>query len=104
MPRAASAVSVSSPGAGRTTAPGAGPTGEAQIIPLSSAGAAAASPEPWVTKRRLAEHLGVTTRWIELQQQRGLPHLRMPGINRYRISEVETWLRERYASTTEKAA
>jgi hypothetical protein len=24
------------------------------------------SPEPWITKQRLAEHLSVTTRWIEL--------------------------------------
>jgi len=56
------------------------------------------SPEPWITKQRLAEHLSVTTRWIELQQQRGLPHIHTPGMNRYRISEVETWLREHYSS------
>lgn len=54
------------------------------------------SPEPWITKQRLAEHLSVTTRWIELQQQRGLPHLHTPGLNRYRILEVEAWLREQY--------
>jgi len=54
------------------------------------------SPEPWITKQRLAEHLSVTTRWIELQQQRGLPHIHTPGMNRYRISEVEAWLREQY--------
>jgi hypothetical protein len=41
-------------------------------------------------------HLSVTTRWIELQQQRGLPHIHTPGMNRYRISEVEAWLREQY--------
>ncbi len=46
------------------------------------------SPEPWITKQRLAEHLSVTTRWIELQQRRGLPHIHTPGMNRYRISEV----------------
>jgi hypothetical protein len=49
-----------------------------------------------ITKQRLAEHLSVTTRWIELQQQRGLPHIHTPGMNRYRISEVEDWLREQY--------
>jgi hypothetical protein len=54
------------------------------------------SPEPWITKQRLAEHLSVTTRWIELQQRRGLPHIHTPGMNRYRISEVEAWLREQY--------
>src|ERR1700722_19204210 len=30
-------------------------------------------PEPWVTKRQLADHLSVTPRWIELQQLHGLP-------------------------------
>ena len=55
-------------------------------------------PEPWVTKRQLADHLSVTPRWIELQQLLGLPHLSTGGMNRYRISEVEAWLRERYGS------
>lgn len=54
------------------------------------------SPEPWITKQHLAEHLSVTTRWIEMQQQRGLPHIHTPGLNRYRISEVEAWLRQQY--------
>jgi hypothetical protein len=54
------------------------------------------SSEPWITKQRLAEHLSVTPRWIEPQQQRGLPHIYTPGLNRYRISEVEAWLCEQY--------
>lgn len=58
-------------------------------------------PEPWVTKRQLADHLSVTPRWIELQHPRGLPHLATGGMSRYRISEVETWLRERYGSPAE---
>jgi hypothetical protein len=44
------------------------------------------------------DHLAVTRRWIESQQQVGLPHLHTGGMNRYRISEVETWLQERYGS------
>jgi hypothetical protein len=52
--------------------------------------------EPWLTKQQLADHLLVTRRWIELQQHAGLPYLRMGGLNRYRVSEVETWIRERY--------
>jgi hypothetical protein len=55
-------------------------------------------PEPWLTKRQLAGHLAVSGRWIELQQRRGLPYLCMGGINRYRISHVEAWLREHYGS------
>jgi hypothetical protein len=52
--------------------------------------------ERWITKQQLADHLLVTPRWIELQQHVGLPHLRMGGLVRYRISEVEAWLRKRY--------
>jgi hypothetical protein len=57
-----------------------------------------AVPEPWITKQRLAEHLSVTPRWVELQQRLGLPCLRTPGLNRYRISDVEAWLRQKYGS------
>jgi hypothetical protein len=59
------------------------------------------SPEPWVTKRQLADHLSVTPRWIELQQPLGLPRLSTGGMSRYRISEVEAWLREHYGSPAE---
>jgi hypothetical protein len=55
-------------------------------------------PEPWISKQRLAEHLSVTPRWIEQQQRLGLPCLHTPGMNRYRISEVEVWLRQQYSS------
>lgn len=52
-------------------------------------------PEQWVTKQQLADHLQVTRRWIEYQQHLGLPYLRLGAINRYRLSEVEAWLRQR---------
>jgi hypothetical protein len=55
--------------------------------------------EPWLNKQQMAEHLAVSHRWIELQQHVGLPYLRMGGLNRYRVSEVEAWLRERYNSS-----
>lgn len=58
----------------------------------------------WVTKRQLAMRLQVTPRWIEAQQQLGLPHLHMLGINRYVVSEVEAWLRERYGEPRREAA
>jgi hypothetical protein len=57
--------------------------------------------EPWMTKPQLAQHLAVSGRWIEMQQRVGLPHLRMGGLNRYRASEVEAWLREHYKSSPE---
>lgn len=54
------------------------------------------------TKQQLADHLSVTRRWIELQQPRGLPYLRMGSMNRYRISDVEVWLHEYYDSPAYK--
>lgn len=57
--------------------------------------------EPWLTKPQLAEHLAVSNRWIEMQQRVGLPYLRMGGLNRYRVSEVEAWLREHYNASPE---
>jgi hypothetical protein len=56
------------------------------------------TPEPWVTNRQLADHLSVTPRWIELQQEVGLPRLSTGGMSRYRISEIEAWLREHCGS------
>jgi hypothetical protein len=60
--------------------------------------------EPWVTKQQLADHLLVTRRWVESQQQLGLPYLRLGRINRYSITEVEAWLRERYATPATREA
>jgi predicted DNA-binding transcriptional regulator AlpA len=57
--------------------------------------------EPWLTKPQLAKHLAVSDRWIEMQQRVGLPYLRMGGLNRYRVSEVEAWLREHYNASPE---
>lgn len=59
--------------------------------------------EPWLTKQQLAEHLAVSDRWIEMQQHVGLPYLRMGGLNRYRVSEVEAWIREHYNSSTKSS-
>jgi hypothetical protein len=59
-----------------------------------SAGGIDPRKDEWVTKRELAEYLRVTPRLIELQQHLGLPVLRIGAVCRYRISEVEAWLRE----------
>jgi phage terminase Nu1 subunit (DNA packaging protein) len=55
--------------------------------------------EPWVNKRQIAAHLGVSIRFIETQHNLGLPVLRMGTINRYHVSEVEAWMRDYYSST-----
>jgi hypothetical protein len=53
--------------------------------------------ERWLTKCEIAAYLRVTERFIELQQQVGLPVFRMGAVNRYRVSEVEAWSRAEYA-------
>jgi hypothetical protein len=70
--------------------------------PDASSSVAYQPPEHWVTKREPADHLSVTRRWIELQQPRGLPYLHMGSMNRYRISEVEVWLRQHHGSPAYK--
>lgn len=47
--------------------------------------------EGWLTKRELARRLGVSPRTVV---RLGLPHMRVGGQNRYRMSEVERALRE----------
>jgi excisionase family DNA binding protein len=46
--------------------------------------------EPWLTKRELADVLRCSTRTIERLR---LPALRVGGQNRYRLSQVEAYLR-----------
>ena len=46
--------------------------------------------EPWLTKREIAAQLKVSERTIE---RRKLPAMRVGGQNRYRLSEVERFLR-----------
>lgn len=51
--------------------------------------------EHLVTKRQLAEHLGRSTRWVELRVREGMPSeaptTRYPQ-RRFRLPEVEAWL------------
>ena len=53
-------------------------------------------PEPWVSIEEVAVHLGVTKlsiyRWIE---HRGLPAIKVGKLWKLKLSEVETWMRER---------
>jgi hypothetical protein len=96
-PQASRSASIST-----TTPPLAAPVSagrHAEATP-ASLGSAAPVAEPWLTKQQLADHLGVTPRWIEMQQRLGLPRMRMGGSNRYRVSAVEAWLRVRYPSTS----
>lgn len=62
----------------------------ASVIPL---GARPVS-EPWLTKDHLAERLNVSTRWIDYRRAEGMPYEKWGGVVRFRLSEVESWLRE----------
>lgn len=50
--------------------------------------------EPWLTKRQLAEYLAVSPRWIDDRRAEGMPCRPLAGANKFRISEVEPWLRK----------
>lgn len=53
--------------------------------------------EPLLTKKQLAVHLQVSTRWIELRMRDGLPSSMVGGRRKFKVSEVTGWLREREA-------
>ena len=53
--------------------------------------------EPWVGKRELADYLGRSTRWVELMVRQGMPSQMIGGRRGFRVTEVETWIAERFA-------
>jgi excisionase family DNA binding protein len=59
----------------------------------TSADASGEHREPWITKRELAEHLGISTRWIDRRIQMGLPSTLLGNRRRFQLSAVEAWLR-----------
>ncbi len=48
--------------------------------------------EPWLSRKRLAEHLGVSERTIQRWQTEGMPCIGRGRTVRYRASAVEGWL------------
>ncbi len=50
--------------------------------------------EPFVTVDELAEHIGVTTRTLRRWRDQGMPHYMRGATLRFRVSEVEAWLRQ----------
>lgn len=49
-------------------------------------------PEAWVGTERVAKHLDVSIKTVRRLVQRGLPHVRVGGQLRFRLSEVDAWL------------
>lgn len=58
--------------------------------------------EPWVSVEEVAEHLGVAKdsvyRWID---RKGLPAHRMGRLWKFQLSEVDEWVREGGAGSTD---
>jgi hypothetical protein len=59
-----------------------------RVIPVRPPG-----PEPWLTKKQAAAHLGRSTRWVELRMaEDGLPYRRVKRVCMYRRSELDAWV------------
>jgi hypothetical protein len=67
----------------------------ATVVPMRRAGGV-------LTKQQLADHLGRSTRWIELRVREGMPSepstRRFPH-RRFRLAEVEVWLGQGHRKT-----
>ncbi len=63
----------------------------AEVIPFPT------SFEPYVSKRQLANYLSCSESTVKNRMRDGLPSYMIGGQRRFRLSEVESWLRERRA-------
>jgi excisionase family DNA binding protein len=56
-------------------------------------------PEPWKSKREIAEHLGVSIRTVQRWMNEGLPFSKVfeRGPAKFRRTEVDQWLKGRAA-------
>jgi excisionase family DNA binding protein len=69
-----------------------GPSGKIVQFPLDRV----AGVERMLSKRQLAEVLGVSVSWIDkAMARRELPSVLVGGVRRFRYSEVEAWLGQR---------
>lgn len=55
-------------------------------------------PEPLLTLAELMERFGRSERWWRYRIAEGLPVVRWGGTLRFRATDVESWMEERYAS------
>ena len=50
--------------------------------------------EPWLDRKKLADHYSCSVRSIELAVSEGMPSALVFGRRKFRLSEVEPWLTE----------
>jgi predicted DNA-binding transcriptional regulator AlpA len=55
-------------------------------------GDARGQPEPWVTTRDVAEHLGKPVSWVYGAQRLGIPRVKIGNQLRYRLSRIDEWI------------
>jgi len=69
-----------------------------EVVDLS-AERAKRQPEPWLSKREIAEHLGVSIRTVQRYMAAGMPFHRAYPTSpvRMKVSEVDSWMREQAA-------
>jgi len=51
--------------------------------------------EPWLSKKQIAMHFGMSTRWVELRVNEGMPSTLIGGRRKFRLSQVNGFLKER---------
>jgi len=51
--------------------------------------------ESYRTKRQIAEHYGLSTRTVDRKVEEGMPFEYIGGRRRFKLSEVDAWLRKR---------
>lgn len=51
--------------------------------------------EPWIDSEKAAEHLGTTVRHLhKLTHRNAIPHGKVGKYLRFKISELDSWMRE----------
>jgi predicted DNA-binding transcriptional regulator AlpA len=68
-----------------------GQTGNVVAFPTQRMG----TREPWITRQQLALELGMSVRWIDYRITEGMPSRKLRGARRFRLTEVEAWLRQK---------
>ena len=58
-------------------------------------GATMAMSEPWLDRKKLADHYSCSVRSIELALADGMPHAVVFGRVKFKVSECEPWLEDR---------
>jgi phage terminase Nu1 subunit (DNA packaging protein) len=56
----------------------------AEVVPL----------EPWVDKKTIANHFGVSWQTVDRWRQRGCPHKRIGNAVRFRLTAVDAWFQK----------